>query len=140
MNYAGIDPGFSGAIEFTVYGSPVPQGRPKFYRRGGHVGVYDPVKSKDWKSEVRWQAIENKVKILEGPLIMNLYFYLPRPKSLPKKVLHHTKKPDVDNLVKAIKDALRDICYHDDSQITQLFASKEYGTEPRVEINIVSAE
>jgi len=126
-------------IEFTVYGSPVPQGRPRFFRRGNHVGVYDPAKSKDWKSEIRRQAIEQKAKILDGPLNMNLYFYLPRPKSLPKKVLYHIKKPDVDNLVKAVKDSLKGVCYHDDSQIICIVASKEYDAQPRVEILVMKA-
>lgn len=132
-------------FEFTVYGNPVAQGRPKFYRRGNHVGAYDPIKSKDWKSEVRWQAIERGAKIQDGPLIMRLYFYLPRPKSLPKKVQHHTKKPDLDNLVKGVKDGLKGICYHDDSQVIELQAYKQYAIDhakygPRVEVIIKTME
>ena len=124
-------------IEFVIYGSPVPQGRPKFYRRGNHVGVYDPAKSKDWKSEVRWQAIEQKAKIHDGPLSLSLRFVLPRPKSLPKKVEHHTKRPDVDNLVKGTLDALKGLCYIDDAQVVILVASKHYGETPCVEVKIM---
>ena len=126
-------------IEFTVYGSPVAQGRPRFARIGNHVRAYDPTKSKDWKSEVRWQAIERGAKIQDGPLDMILYFFLPRPKSLPKKVQHHTKKPDLDNLCKSVKDGLKGICYHDDSQIICLIARKGYvenGEQPGVVVQI----
>lgn len=112
--------------EFTVYGNPMAQGRPRFYRRGSFVGVYDPVKSKNWKSEVKRQAIENKVRVLEGALGMSLHFKLPRPKSLPKKFKHHTKKPDVDNLAKGIKDGLKGVCYKDDSQVVMLVVTKTY--------------
>ena len=47
---------------------------------------------------------------------------------------HHTKKPDVDNLVKAVKDALKGLLYQDDAQIIHLEASKAYGPEPGVTI------
>ena len=57
---------------------------------------------------------------------MKLTFLLPRPKSLPKKVVHHIKKPDCDNLIKAAKDALKGICYKDDSQIIEIYAIKKY--------------
>lgn len=113
-------------VEFTVYGLPVAQGRPKFYRRGKQVGCYDPAKSKAWKSEVRRFALERGAKIQEGPLDMTLYFYLPRPKSLPKKVRHHTRRPDLDNYCKSVLDALKGVFYRDDSQIICLIARKGY--------------
>lgn len=123
-------------FEFKVFGNPVAQGRPRFFRRGNFVGVYDPKTSKSWKESIRWQAIENGAKIMEGPLCMTLHFFLSRPKTLPRKILHHVKKPDIDNLAKGIKDSLRGICYRDDSQITKLIASKEYGNQPGVIISI----
>jgi len=126
-------------VAFTVYGSPVAQGRPRFARIGNHVRAYDPGKSKSWKESVRWQAIERGAKVLEGPLYLFLHFKLPRPKSLPKKVQHHTKKPDLDNLVKGVKDGLKGICYHDDSQVIRLAATKEYGEQPCVEVKIIQA-
>lgn len=57
---------------------------------------------------------------------MDLVFLLPRPKSLPKKIIHHTKKPDLDNLTKSIKDALEGIFFKNDSQITELKSLKMY--------------
>jgi Holliday junction resolvase RusA-like endonuclease len=67
---------------------------------------------------------------------MALTFYLLRPKTLPKKVVHHVKTPDLDNLVKGIWDALKGITYADDSQVVKLIASKEYHPEPGVLIII----
>lgn len=126
---------------FVVFGDAVPQGRPRAFRRGQFIGFYDPKESKSWKETVKWQAIQFKIhhkidKLLETPLIMSLQFYLQRPRSLPKKVIYHTKKPDLDNLIKGIKDALKGIIYRDDSQIIHLIASKDYGSTPRVEISI----
>ena len=124
---------------FTVYGSPVAQGRPRFFRRGNFVGTYDPDKSRTWKQDVKAQvldALNGTPEIHDGALDLRLIFHLPRPKSLPKKVVHHTKKPDADNLCKAIKDALRGVLYRDDSQIVTLEVHKQYGDPPRVIIAI----
>lgn len=129
----------SGRHVFVVYGSPVAQGRPRFFRRGNFVGAYDPDKSRDWKRTVMAQALEQlggQAEIHDGPLTLKLFFHLPRPKSLPKKVQHHIKKPDADNLAKAIKDALRGVVYRDDSQIVALEVRKAYGDPPRVLIGV----
>ena len=45
-----------------------------------------------------------------------------------------TKKPDLDNIAKAILDSLNGIAYKDDSQIVSLLISKKYSDRPRVEI------
>lgn len=123
-------------IKFRVYGYPRAQGRPRFARVGKFVKTYDPKESKDWKDSVRTQAILNRVVMLQGPLRMALTFYLPRPKTLPKKVLHHVKKPDASNLLKGVEDALKGITYADDSQIVTLIIKKEYHPEPGVLIII----
>ena len=123
-----------------VYGNPVAQARPKFARQGKFVRCYDPEKSRSFKETVKWQAIEQKAVMLTGALEMWLIFYLQRPKSLPKKVVFHTKKPDLDNLVKIIKDALEGICYANDSQISLSREEKLYSDKPRVEILIIERE
>lgn len=113
-------------MRLRIYGNPVPQGRPRAFRRGNFIGMYDPKNSKEWKETIRWQAIHQQSKLLQGAIKMNAKFILERPKSLAKKVVYHIKRPDLDNLVKAVKDALRGICYHDDSQIIELCAKKLY--------------
>jgi Holliday junction resolvase RusA-like endonuclease len=72
---------------------------------------------------------------------MELTFYMQRPKSLPKKVKHHMKKPDVDNLAKGVKDALEGIFYRNDSQVCDLRVKKVYCEEhPGVQVSIEPAE
>ena len=126
-------------IHFFVHGYAIPQGRPRFARTEKGVIAYDPATSKGWKASVRNQAIFNKADILFlGALDMRLSFYLLRPKSLPKKIEHHVKKPDLDNLMKAIKDALKGVCYRDDSQIISVTATKKYTSlNPGVAIEIM---
>ncbi len=65
---------------FFVHGKPLALGRPRAYKRGNFIGMYDDPKSKPWKETVKWQAIACKAEKLEGPLKMILDFYLPRPK------------------------------------------------------------
>lgn len=66
---------------------------------------------------------------LEGPLYLEATFVLPRPKHMTKNrsdnaTVPHDHKPDLDNLVKAIKDCLTGICYHDDGQVARELLSK----------------
>jgi Holliday junction resolvase RusA-like endonuclease len=124
-------------INFTVFGQAVPQGRPRAYRRGRFLGFYDPARSRAWKQDVRRQALAFRpARPVPGPLALEVRFILYRPKSLPKRLVQHIKKPDLDNFVKAVKDALKGLVYRDDSQIVRLAASKAYGDPPRVEIRI----
>lgn len=143
MRIQAIDPGThkSATVFLEIFGNPVAQGRPRAFRRGNHIGMYDPKKSSTWKDSVRMQAIAKKTEMLSGAIYMETTFYLTRPKSLPKKVVYHVKKPDVSNLIKAIEDALNGICYHDDSQIVKSVIQKEYTTErPRVFVMLKELE
>jgi len=75
----------------------------------------------------------------EGAIGIELQFFLPRPASLPKKVLHHMKKPDLDKLIRACLDSMTGIMFKDDSQVTSIQASKEYATTSQgVRVSIYS--
>jgi Holliday junction resolvase RusA-like endonuclease len=132
-------------IRFTVYGEPIAQGRPRATTINGHVRMYDPKKSRDYKNYIRLAASEHKPeKLLEGPLSMKVKIYRPSLKSFSKKKaemaekgeLRPVTKPDTDNYVKAIKDALKSVIWKDDSQVVELHASKYYSQNPRIEIEI----
>ena len=47
-----------------------------------------------------------------------------------------TKKPDIDNCIKIIADALNGLAYVDDTQIVGVTAEKFYAEIPRVEVEI----
>ena len=46
------------------------------------------------------------------------------------------KKPDLDNVLKIIMDALTGVAFEDDNQIVQVYIEKLYGQEPRVEVTL----
>ena len=116
-------------MTYKIFGNPVAQGRPRFFRRGNFVGTYDPDKSRSWKDTIISQIVEQNPEYHAGAIAMTINFAMPRPKSLPKKVKHHIKRPDLDNLIKAVKDALHGICFKDDSQIVSLIAEKHYAED-----------
>ncbi len=65
------------------------------------------------------------------------------PKSLSKKKkeellyqINYTKKPDADNIAKAILDALNGLAYKDDSQVSALLVLKDYGEENKIEVEL----
>ncbi|PEK91417.1 RusA family crossover junction endodeoxyribonuclease [Bacillus mycoides] len=135
-------------IKFTVLGEPVAQGRPRASTRkkaNGKVEVkmYDPSKSRDFKQYVGLVASQYAPdKLLEGALQLEVKVYKPSLKSFSKKktlaaeegLLRPTTKPDVDNYVKGVKDALNKIIWNDDSQVVDLKVSKWYSEKPRVEV------
>jgi Holliday junction resolvase RusA-like endonuclease len=87
------------------------------------IGFYDPKESKGWKADVA-KAAKDCTPFLTGvPLALTVKFYLQKPKSV--KRLHPTVKPDLDNYIKAVMDALKDV-WGDDCQVVQITASKEY--------------
>ena len=135
-------------ISFTVFGTPVAQGRAKFAVIGGHARAYDPAKSRNYKQIVRAEAVKVKPdKPLEGALSLTVKVYREIPKSFSRKKraqaiegsLRPTTKPDLSNLVKGIEDALNSIIYRDDAQLVDVDLQKFYSEQPRVEVEIREA-
>lgn len=50
------------------------------------------------------------------------------------------KKPDIDNIAKAVLDALNGVAYRDDTQVVELQMRKKYSDRPRLEICIEELE
>lgn len=131
-------------LEFEINTRPVPQARPRFYvRHNGlqhFVGAYDPARCKTFKEVVAWhariRAMEQGLSSpFEGPISISLIFQM----GLNGKEPFHTKRPDIDNLAKAVKDALKGVIYADDSQIVEAYLKKRYG-EPMVKIEVRTLE
>src|SRR5699024_7022570 len=116
-------------IEFTIEGKAEPQGRPRAVRMGAGVRMYDPPKSKAYKQVVslkgRSYMARNHLAPYTEPLRVTLGFYFKPPKSYSKKRLKaietiqqlFTKPVDVEHYVKAVLDAIKNICVNDDAQI-----------------------
>ncbi|MDQ0091631.1 Holliday junction resolvase RusA-like endonuclease [Paenibacillus anaericanus] len=132
-------------IEFTVYGEPVAQGRPRFSTANGFARAYDPAKSSNYKDYVRLAATQYAPdQLLVGPLYLEVTVFRPIPKSFSKKKASEAEagrvfpvtKPDTDNYGKGIKDALKGVLWVDDNQIVDDFVKKRYSNKPRIEIKV----
>ena len=136
-------------IMFTVYGHPVAKGRPRFSTRGKFPVAYTPEKTKTYETEVGMmaKAAMGASQALEGALEAFIYITFPVPASYSKKRTEaclnntekHTKKPDLDNVVKICLDGMNGIVFKDDSQITSIHATKVYGEVPKVEVMVRQA-
>lgn len=104
---------------------PLAKLRPRFSR--GHV--FTPVKTKRYEQHVAMVAkIQMEgAEMLDGPIHARIRFVFKRKKSV--KRVHHTIKPDLDNLIKAILDGLNGIAFKDDAQVCSLSATKVYGVD-----------
>ena len=138
-------------LNFVIPGSPIGQGRPKFSTINGHPKAYDPEKSRNYKAYVRMLATqamkETGFEMIDGPcaVLINAFFEVPKSKSKRfreaalKGTERPTKKPDADNIVKAIQDALNGLAYKDDAYIVHLTCQKFYSDNPRVEVFVTAA-
>jgi len=118
---------------------PVPKGRPRF-TKNGHA--YTPKETRNYESAVRlWmkRAYGHPRMPMGGALRAEYEFVIPKPKSIPKRERLSSKKPDVDNYVKAFQDAFEFDCksadgialgvVENDSRIAYVTAKKRYAED-----------
>lgn len=88
------------------------------------------------------------VQPMQGPLLLGVKAYMPIPASRPNKwkalarkgVVRPTTKPDLDNLLKHVKDCLSRLRFWEDDKIVVGYlphTGKYYSDEPRWEIEIL---
>lgn len=133
-------------VAFTINGEPVAKGRPRAAITDAGVRMLTPKKTKSYETKIRAAARAAMCGSIPfgRPVALRVEIYVPIPDSWPQPrktkarigVLRATNKPDTDNVVKAVKDALNEIVYEDDSQVVELWATKKYGTEPRVDVEV----
>jgi Holliday junction resolvase RusA-like endonuclease len=118
---------------------PEPQQRVRVYKR---IAI-DP--SKEYKNFLKLQLISHyNGEPIKEPVALKLTFRMPIPKSTSKKrrkamlegKYPHVKRPDIDNLAKALLDALNKTIIEDDSQIYSLFAEKIYSDKPGIHLHL----
>ena len=128
-------------IKFCVEGEPTAKGRARF--TGNRC--YTPKKTADYEELVKvCYRLGNTVKYETEPLKCEIkaYYKIPSSDSKKKRVekikglIRPTKKPDCDNVAKAILDALNGLAYKDDSQVVELHIIKYYAEQPKVEVII----
>lgn len=130
-------------VTISVLGPPQGKGRARsFVKPGGHIGHYTPTATRDYEAMIRAAAqreMGNKPPWSQ-PARMTMRAIFPIPASWPAKKRHAAlvgdiwpaKKPDLDNILKAWKDALNGIVYTDDALVVRVELEKRYGPQALV--------
>ena len=152
-------PRFPDEIRFTVYGHSVPKARARVVskRKNKKTGkleqldkphTYTPTTTTEWEASIYGQSLASKPDYpWPGGVALGVVFYKRIPKNKRKKFdkSGETLRPvgakdDLDNLIKAVKDALNGIYWLDDGQVIEYVdidgtnTGKYYSHAPRVEV------
>ena len=132
-------------MKFIFNIPPKPQSRPRFTRHGRPYELKD---MKEYKQAIERMTKEQLEcdKLVDMPLSVSIKFYIEPPQYISKvkknalelkqETMRVFRKPDIDNYVKAILDAMNDIVFKDDGQIAVLQAEKVYSLNARTEVTI----
>jgi len=130
------------AITFSVPGDPVPQPRPRVSTRGGFARAYVPATHPvhEYRTQIAAAARDAGLTETGEPLSVVIDAVFARPKSHLRKSgvkpdAPKLPRPDVDNLAKAVLDALQHVV-GDDTNVARLVVEKSYGTEARTTVRI----
>lgn len=127
-------------IRIWVPGTPATQGSAKaFINRGRPVITHDNRKTIPWRNTIAHCAMQEMHGRYAGhrvPVHVDIAFTFPRPAShllvsgVPRKSAPAYPRLDLDKLVRAVFDGLTGVAWHDDSQVADLTAGKDYVTDP----------
>jgi Holliday junction resolvase RusA-like endonuclease len=134
-------------VSFVIPTKPMGKERPRLTGRGA---VYTPTKTKVYENFIKGCYIEQcgDVSFGDRSISMTVKAYVP-PLSKFRKAeteaalrgeLKPTAKPDADNILKAILDALNELAYNDDRAIYKISVERIYSNDPRTEVTISDEE
>jgi Holliday junction resolvase RusA-like endonuclease len=130
------------SITFSVYGEPVPQPRARITTRGkfphAYVEAKHPIHA--YRKAIQLAAVDAGLRPCTGLVVVEIDAVFVRPKShLNKSGLKPAAPlaplPDVDNLSKAVLDAIGPVIGND-KQVRRLVIEKRYGTEARTTVRV----
>lgn len=130
--------------EFEVPGKIIGKGRPRLNSYTGQV--YTPTRTKDYENLIiqYFMLKYPRFKPFEGRVSVEIIASFEIPKSTKKSdkelmlenKINPLKKPDIDNIVKIILDAMNECAFKDDTQITKLAVEKKYAQEESIYVKI----
>ena len=122
-------------LAFVVHGNPIPKARPRvLMNKAGRTWAFTPATTKAWEQAVATEARNAMAAAgmffpFIGRLKLNLYF--------AREGKHHC---DLDNLVKAAKDAMNGVLWVDDEQVDREAARRWYGCKKSKGFLIIEVE
>lgn len=128
-------------IEFTV--DIAPMGAVRMTQRSKWTSA-TAQRYLSYKKYIGTQAKTYCSEPLRRPIQAEIHFFHPIPASWSKKRQESARvgetmpvvKPDIDNCVKGVFDALNKIAWNDDNQVVSLVTHKHYSDKPRIVIKL----
>lgn len=144
-------------LDFTVHGTPVPQGSKRIGRLGGKAGGRPIILDANDKTLAPWRALMAEAaaaarhRLAWGPftgaVAIDLTFTVERPTShfrgdgtlTPSARVAPSIRPDLDKYIRACLDAITESgAWEDDGQVVSIAARKLYGRRPGVQVQIAA--
>ena len=117
-------------IRFFVPGAPRGKQRARVVAGGAHS--YTPKETVERERQIAWEGKKAMAgrPLFEGPVMLTVSaaYVHPASWSAKKKAATYwkTTKPDIDNIVKLVKDALNRVAWQDDAQVAVVRQRKHY--------------
>lgn len=131
------------SVTFEILGPPMGKQRHRTPKKGK---PYTPKETKEYEELVRlcYLATGKHAEILTTMVQVDIeaFYLIPKSFSKPKRAqalcgnLRPIVKPDLDNIMKIVCDALNGFVYKDDSQIVSAHVDKWYWSEPKVRVTV----
>jgi Holliday junction resolvase RusA-like endonuclease len=132
------------SLSFTVPGEARGKGRPRMTTRNGHAQSYTDAKTASYEGKIALAAHEalKGAPLLDGALCASVMVRIAPPMSASKKAraamlageVLPTKKPDLDNIIKAVLDGCNGVAFRDDALICWINAGKRYAETAGVDV------
>ena len=121
-------------VKFNVFGKPRGKQRPRLCSVGGRNIVYTPKQTIEYEKLIKASYIASSKVFFERniPIEINILAYFFHKSSIE----FATKKPDADNIIKIVLDALNKVAFYDDAQVSKICFEKRYSKTLRLEITI----
>jgi Holliday junction resolvase RusA-like endonuclease len=122
-------------ITLTIPGRPFAKQRARVSARGGFARAYTPAETVSFERQVGAIAAPLFPVPLTGPVRLTVIATFAPAQSLSRRKKDalfgtpHVQRPDTDNLIKALSDGLNRIAWADDSQVAEIVARKQWGTD-----------
>lgn len=131
-------------MKFVVEGKIKGKARPRWSSASGCM--YTPLETKQYENYIAHCFKIAGGKKIEGAVNLTITMLFAIPKNTKKadrelckfNEILPTKKPDIDNCLKAVMDGLNGVAYEDDKQVTKNYVEKRWTTGiERLEIEVV---
>lgn len=144
-------------IEFTIWGESIPKARARVVQnkkgdKESGVHAFTPKTTVEWEASIFGQALAHKPPYpYQGAIALGVLFFKRIPKGFNKykttlaeegKIRPKGARDDLDNLMKALKDAFKGITWLDDGQVVEYCdiggkrTGKYYSNSPRAEVRV----